>query len=93
MSEHRKIKTSYEVWKSIKDEHKDLVVFSSYSAPDGDMYGDPEECVMKTEYGFDGFDYPLIGAKTVWDKNYEEPHKRDNEVHIYWLCIGIDGDK
>ena len=84
--------TSPEVWAVIKARHPELKVFSSYSAPDGDPYGNPDECKMMTEYGFDGHDYPIIGAETTWDKNHDVPHIRLNEKHNYWLCIAA-GEK
>ena len=89
--DHRKIETTYQVWKQIKESHPELVVFSSYSAPDGDMFGDPSKCVMMTEYGFKGCDYPIIGSKTTWDNNGEL--KRENEQHKYWFCVGVDPDE
>ena len=87
--EHKRVPTTPEVWAVIKASHPELKVFGSYSAPDGDSYGDPNKCVMMTEYGFDVCDYPIMGAKTTWDKNHEKPHERLNEKHEYWLCVGI----
>ena len=92
MSNYKKIKTTKEVWLTIKLAHEDLEVFSTYSAPEGDMYGDPNECVMLTEYGFIGCDFPIIGAKTTWDRSPKGSFKRENEKHIYWLCVAIDQD-
>ena len=91
MSEHKKIATTPEVWAVIRARHhKDLEVFSSYSAPNGDQYGNADEGRMMTEYGFSGADCPLIGADTRWDIDREIPHKRLNERHEYWLCLPID---
>lgn len=92
MTEYKKIPTTYETWKAINISHPELKVFSSYSAPDGDCFGNPDKCEMMTEYGFDGCDYPIIGARTTWDRDSEKPYKRTNESHSYWLCIGVKQD-
>ena len=92
MSEYIRIPTSPEVWAVIKVSHPNLKVFSSYSAPDGDSFGNPDECKMMTEYGFEGCDYPIIGAETTWDKKRDKPYERLNEEHIYWLCVVVDCD-
>ena len=93
MSNHKKIKTTEQIWKAIRNKHQELKVFSSYSAPGGDFFGNPDQCVMMTEYGFDGCDYPIIGAETTWDRSHEETHERINERHEYWLCVGINEDE
>jgi hypothetical protein len=28
-----------------------------------------------------------MGASTRWDIDREQPHKRLNESHDYWLCV------
>lgn len=87
-----KIPTSAEVWAVIKARHgNELVVFATYSAPDGDHYGNPQQGVMKTEYGLPGADYPLMGACTTWDivpagNVYD---RRQNERTEYWLCVNM----
>lgn len=84
----KRIPTSAEVWAVIRAKHNsDLVVFSSYSAPDGDQFGDPGIAVMMTEYGLNDADYPLIGAKTTWDAHHEVYSKERNENTEYWLCV------
>jgi len=88
MSEYKKVPTVYAVWKALKAAHPELKVFSSYSAPDGDQFGNPNVCRMMTEYGFNGTDFPIMGAETTWDRDSENPHKRPNEQHKYWLCVG-----
>lgn len=92
MTDYKKVPTSAEVWAVIKARHPELKVFSSYSAPHGDRFGDPSECRMMTEYGFESCDYPIIGTETTWDKNYDKPCERLNEKHIYWLCVAVDCD-
>ena len=80
MTDYKKIRTSKEVWMYICAEHKDLVVFSSYSAP--------ESGCMETSFGFRGAECPLIHAKTTWDVG-EFGDERKNELHEYWLCYPI----
>lgn len=70
----------------IRSSHPELVVFCSYSAPDGDQFGNPDECQMFTEFGFRDADVPLIGAKTTWEKDPECEYNRLNEKTEYWLC-------
>jgi len=92
MCDYKKIPTSPEVWAVIKAAHKELCVFSSYSAPDGDLYGNPDKSRMMTEYGFRGCNCPIMGAETTWDKNPDKPHERINEHSNYWLCASVDCD-
>lgn len=87
MRDYKRVSTIYEVWKAIKLAHDDLTVFGSYSAPDGDYYGDPSRGKMFTSYGFRQGDYPIMEAETTWDISCEEPYKRVNEEHKYWLCL------
>lgn len=89
--DYKKIPTTPEVWAVIRARHhKEMDVFSSYSAPGGDEFGNQCEGRMMTEYGLDGADCPLIGADTRWDIDHEQPHKRINERHEYWLCAPQD---
>lgn len=90
---YKKIPTTPEVWSVIRASHRELTVFSSYSAPEGDMFGDPSICKMMTEYGFSDCDVPIIGAETTWKRHPEEQYKRDQEKHKYWLCVGINEDE
>jgi hypothetical protein len=80
---YKQIKTTYEVWKSIKQAHPCLVVFSSYSAP--------ERGIMETSYCFKGADYPIIEARTTWDAVplWDVMEETKNEQHEYWLCVGV----
>ena len=88
MSSYKKIPTSAEVWAVIHARHRgELKVFSSYSAPDGDQFGDPSKGKMFTSYGFEHGDYPVIEAQTTWDIDPEAPSKRNNQQHEYWLCL------
>ena len=91
MSEIIKIKTTPEVWAVIRASHPEMIVFSSYSAPDGDRFGNPSKGVMATDYGFENADYPTLSAETTWDisNDPENKYKRKNEKHEYWLCVGI----
>jgi len=93
MNNYKKITTTPEVWAVIRASHPELKVFSTYSAPEGDQFGDPDVCKMMTEYGFDGCNYPIIGAETTWDRDPDpKSYKRQNEKTIYWLCVGIDNE-
>ena len=88
--EYKRVKTTAEVWAVIRASHPELKVFSSYSAPDGDQYGNPDICKMMTEYGFPQCDIPIIGAETIWDKDPSDSYIRTNEETEYWLCVGIE---
>jgi len=86
--EYNRVSTTPEVWAVIRASHPDLTVHSTYSNPDGSCEmgrGYPE---MLTEYGFDGAPYPLIGARTTWEKG-EKDWERINERHQYWFCVAI----
>lgn len=83
------VTTSAEVWAVIKAAHPDLKVHTSYSYPDGDQFGNHDQCGMRTEYGFDGAPIPLIGAHTRWEKG-EKEYERINEKTNYWLCIALE---
>ena len=89
MSEHNRVSTTFEVYKSVRVFHPELQVFATYSAPEGDTFGDPDECVMSTEYGFKGEDFPIVGCKTTWGKNPDKPEERLNEETKYWLCVAV----
>ncbi len=91
MPDYKTIPTTPEVWAVIKARHHaDLSVFSSFSNPDGTFIGGcGQHGEMFTAYGFKGADYPLMEARTTWDIDRAEPHKRINEEHKYWLCIPI----
>ncbi len=90
--EHKKVETSPEVWAVIRARHPELKVFNTYSAPEGDHFGNPNVCKMMTEYGFNDSDCPIIGAETTWDRN-PNGHERLNEKHQYWLCLPIEPEE
>ena len=79
--------TTIDVWSRIRRDHPEMVVFSSYSAPDGDYYGDPSRAKMITEYGFEGAGAPVIGAETAWDVDRENLAKKENLEEYFWLCV------
>ena len=88
-----KISTSSQVWHAIhRANSDDLHVSSSYSAPDGDMFGDPSICRMETEYTLKGADMPLMCAKTTWDKPEHGSSNRPNEKHEYWLIVNTNNE-
>lgn len=90
--DHRKVPTSAEVWAVIRARHKDLKPFSSYSAPDGDQFGNPSQAVMMTEYGLPNAPCALIGARTTWDVPRPGMCQcdRPNEATEYWLCVPVE---
>lgn len=91
--EYRKIPTSYEVYRTILNEHHEqLSVFSSFSAPDGDSFGNPDQARMMTEWGFKTADCPIMGAESTWDIDRANVLIRNNEAHRYWLCLPIDDE-
>lgn len=88
MSDYRKMPTSREVWAVIRARHNDMVVFGSFSDPNGDQFGGGgTQGKMFSSFGFKNADYPLIEAETTWDIDPENPHRRQNEKHQYWLCL------
>jgi hypothetical protein len=88
---YKKMATSAEVWAVIKARHnKDLVVFGTYSAPDGDEYIGDSSGRMDTSYGFKDADYPLMEASTTWTIDRDKPSSRIDEITEYWLCVPID---
>lgn len=88
---YKTIPTSPEVWAVIKAKHhKDLVVFSSFSNPNGDFNGNLTGIgEMFTAYGFKDADYPLMEVKTTWKIDIENNYLRNNEKHEYWLCLPL----
>lgn len=94
MEEYRIIPTSAEVWAVLHARHgKELKVFSTYSAPGGDEFGDPSIAVMFTAYGFAcADDYPVMEARTTWRVNPEKSYEREGETTEYWLCIPLKSD-
>lgn len=88
MTNYRTVTTSAEVFAVIMARHHhELKVFSSYSAPDGDQFGNSEKGKMFTSYGFEDADYPILEAETTWGISWSG--KRENETHRYWLCIPV----
>jgi hypothetical protein len=90
MSDYVKVPTTQEVWAAVMAKHRDqLVVFESFSNPDGHAFGGGgAHGEMMTVYGFVSSETPLIGARTTWDIEKDalgQPQRR-NETHAYWLC-------
>jgi DNA gyrase subunit A len=67
MSDYKRVPTSAEVWAVIRARHPEMRVFGSYSAPDGDQFGDPSKGKMFTSYGFEHGDFPVMEAQTTWE--------------------------
>lgn len=89
MADYKTVPTSPEVWAVIQARHgKELKVSSSFSDPSGTFNGGcGKQGRMETSYSFSDSDYPLMEARTTWDIDRAEPHKRINEKHEYWLCL------
>jgi hypothetical protein len=79
VSDYKTVKTSREVWASIRSRHPELVPFGTASF-EGDMF---------TSYGFPAADFPLIEARTTWELDPDRPSHRINEQSLFWLCIPI----
>jgi len=89
-AEYKTVPTSAEVWAVIHSRHPELKVFASYSAPDGDEFGNRDQGVMFTSYGFLEGDYPIMEARTMWDIDREsQAREKKEEKHEYWLCVPI----
>ena len=86
-SDYKTVQTTPEVWRAIREAHPEMVVYSSFSAPDGDYFGNHREGRMFTSYGFKSGDFPVIEAETTWDIDRENRCNRVDERHKYWLCL------
>ena len=92
-NDYRKVPTSAEVWAVLKARHADeLRVYGSYSAPEGDEFGDPSTAVMMTEYAFEDAQWPLMGARTTWAVG-DITYPRVTESTQYWLCVRTEGQE
>ena len=88
MIDHTRTITSAEVYSVIWARHSHaLTVFTAYSAPDGDPYGDPSQCEMMTEWGFKDAACPIIGHRKSWVKDSDEA-----TTFEYWLCVPEEGE-
>jgi hypothetical protein len=87
LSDYVEKPTSVEVYRAITNAHPELVLFSSYSAPEGDIFN-YSVGKLETSLGFNNCDFPIIKAKTTWDIDKSAPEKRNNIEHQYWLCVG-----
>lgn len=85
--DYRTVQTTPEVWQAIREAHPEMVVYGSFSAPDGNYFGNPREGRMFTSYGFAKGNFPVIEAETTWDIDRGNPCRRANERHKYWLCL------
>lgn len=93
MEDYKRISTSAEVWAVIHARHRgELVIFSSFSDPDGSFMGNTGEGRMDTTYGFKDVDYAFIGISTTWTTNPEKPYERIDEKHECWLCLPLKSE-
>lgn len=77
MKDYRTVETSAEVWAVIRARHPELRVFGTASF-EGDVF---------TSLGFANADYPLMEARTTWERDPDNEHRRINERYRYWLCL------
>jgi len=87
LSDYYKIPTTREVWAVIHASHPNMEVFSIYSAPEGNSHGDLDQGVMETAYALKGCDFPIIEARSTWERNRVVKYERKNEKTEYWLCV------
>jgi hypothetical protein len=92
MTDYKLVPTTVDVWRALRIAHPDMVVFESYSDPDGHHSGGGYTGRMETSFGFRQGDYPIIKAETKWEINPENPSDRINETHEYWLCLPVRDD-
>ena len=86
-NDYKRVPTNVEVFGTLKARHADdMCVYGSYSAPDGDSFGDPSKAVMKTEYAFKDARWPIMGTCTTWDVA-DKSFPRKSERTEYWLCV------
>ena len=91
MSDYTRVSTSAEVWAVIHARHKDLIVFSSFSDPDGTFNGGSGETGrMETSYGFKGSDCPLMEYRQTWSN--VAGSKKDVSFQ-YYLCLPQKDDE
>ena len=83
MSEWQETETTREIAEALRRAH-DLCVYGSYSAPDGDEFGDPDEARMMTLWALPGTDYPLLKQETRWPVGCHHERTTTN-----WLCVAI----
>lgn len=80
MSSYAKIRTSAEVWAVIHARHRgELKVFLT----------ETHQGHVRTAYGLDGSDWPLIEALTTWEVDATDPSRRNNQRREHWLCVPV----
>jgi len=89
------ITTSPEVYHVIfARHHEQLKAFETFSDPDGTFNGGPGEIGrMVTSWGFDGCRWPILKTQARWDIDPDQPHKRINPKHEYWLCLPVPSEE
>jgi len=94
MSDYTRLATSAEVYAVIMARHRDqMAAFATFSDPDGTFNGSSGAVGrMDTVWGIAGSDYPILEIKTRWDIDPEQPHKRVNQTHSYFLLMAEKDD-
>jgi hypothetical protein len=71
--------------------HRDqMAAFATFSDPDGTFNGGSGAVGrMDTVWGIAGSDYPILEIQTRWDIDQEQPHRRINQTHSYFLLMAI----
>jgi hypothetical protein len=88
MSDYTRLVTSAEVYAVIMAKHRDqMASFATFSDPDGTFYGGCGVGRMDTVWGIAGCDYPILEIQTRWDIDPDQPHKRVNQTHSYFLLM------
>lgn len=89
MSDYKRLVTSAEVYAVIMARHRDkMAAFESFSDPDGTFNGGPGGYGrMDTIWGIAGCDYPILEIQTHWRIDPEQPHKRLDQAHQYFLLM------
>lgn len=94
MTDYTRLATSAEVYAVIMAKHRDqMASFATFSDPDGTFNGGPGAVGrMDTVWGIAGCDYPILEIQTRWDIDPEQPHKRVNQAHSYFLLMAKKED-
>ena len=91
-TDYKTVQTTVEVWCAIRQAHPELIVYGSFSAPDGNYFGNQNEGKMFTSFCFKQGNFPIIEVETTWQVDREDPTYRTREQSRYWLCLPVIED-